>query len=353
MGEVYLVEHPRLPRRDALKILPTEVSANDEFRKRFNREADLASTLYHPHIVGVHDRGEYDGQLWISMDYVDGPDTGQLLRERYPAGMPSDEALKIVTAVADALDYAHGRGLLHRDVKPANILLTGAQHDTKRILLADFGVARRLDDISGLTATNMAVGTVSYAAPEQLMDTVVDARADQYALAATAFHLLTGAAPFDHSNPAVVISRHLNQQPPSLGDLRPELRAHSGALARGLAKDPSERFDSCGEFADALRDGDQRQSAQRSQKSAAVLTRASPRTLRDHGDAADAHSEPPLPHMNPPAVTTPSSSLRIALFAGLALVVVATVVLIVLILALPSGSPATDKTAAPSSPNIA
>jgi serine/threonine protein kinase, bacterial len=124
MGEVYLAEHPRLPRREALKILPAEVSADSDFRNRFNREADLAATLFHPHIVGVHDRGEFDGQLWISMDYVDGTDTAQLLRQRYPAGMPRDEAVDIVSAIADALDYAHDHGLLHRDVKPANILLT-------------------------------------------------------------------------------------------------------------------------------------------------------------------------------------------------------------------------------------
>jgi serine/threonine-protein kinase len=119
MGEVYLAQHPRLPRRDALKLLPREWSADEEFRARFAREADLASTLWHPHIVGVHDRGEEDGQLWISMDFVDGLDAARLLADRYPAGTPIDEVARIVTAVASALDYAHKQGLLHRDVKPA------------------------------------------------------------------------------------------------------------------------------------------------------------------------------------------------------------------------------------------
>ena len=107
MGEVYLAQHPRLPRQDALKVLPADVSADPEYRARFLREADLASALYHPHIVGVHDRGEFDGQLWISMDFVDGVDGARLLADRYPAGMPTDQVVRIVTAVASALDYAH------------------------------------------------------------------------------------------------------------------------------------------------------------------------------------------------------------------------------------------------------
>ena len=188
MGEVYLAEHPRLPRHDALKILAADVSADPEYRTRFNREADLASTLWHPHIVSVHDRGEYNGQLWISMDYVDGQDAARLLASRYPAGMPIEQVVRIVTAMASGLDYAHKQGMLHRDVKPANIMLTHVDddEDEQRILLADFGIARNVDDISGLTATNMTVGTVAYAAPEQLMGEDIDGRADQYALAATA-----------------------------------------------------------------------------------------------------------------------------------------------------------------------
>jgi serine/threonine-protein kinase len=252
MGEVYLAQHPRLPRRDALKVLPAAVSADSEYRERFNREADIAATLWHPHIVGVHDRGDFEGQLWISMDYVDGTDAGRLLRERYPNGMPKAEVAGIVTAVAEALDYAHERGLLHRDVKPANILLAQPDSADQRILLVDFGIARWLNDISGLTATNMTVGTVSYAPPEQLMGAQLDGRADQYALAATAFHLLTGAPPFQHSNPAVVISQHLSASPPAIGAQRPELSALDPVLAKALSKDPKDRYERCADFARAL-----------------------------------------------------------------------------------------------------
>lgn len=251
MGQVYLAQHPRLPRRDALKILPRALTADDEFRQRFNREADLAAGLYHEHIVGIHDRGEYEGQLWISMDYVEGTDAAKLLRTRYPSGMPKSDVVEIISAVADALDYAHSRGLLHRDVKPANILLTDAD-SRRRVLLADFGIARELGDISGLTATNMLVGTTAYCAPEQLQGSDLDGRADEYALGCTAFNLLTGSAPFHHSNPAVVITQHLSTPPPHLSEHRPELADLDGAIAKALAKKPDDRYPTCADFAAAL-----------------------------------------------------------------------------------------------------
>ncbi len=209
---MYLAQHPRLPRQDALKIMPASLTGDAQYRDRFNREADIAASLWHPHIVGLHDRGEHEGQLWIAMDYVDGTDAARYVRDRHLRhALP--EAVEIVTAIAEALDYAHERHLLHRDVKPANILLTGPEVARRRILLADFGVARRIDDISGITATNMAVGSMAYSAPEQLLGQTMDGRADQYALAASAFQLLAGHSPFHHSNPAVVISEQLNELP--------------------------------------------------------------------------------------------------------------------------------------------
>lgn len=251
MGEVYLAQHPRLPRQDALKVLTASVTDDSEYRERFEREADMVAALWHPHIVGVHDRGDCDGQLWISMDYVDGTDAGALIKEQ-GNGLPPAEVVKIVTAVAEALDYAHARHLLHRDVKPANILIAHPGASDQRILLGDFGIARREDDTDGLTATNMTVGTVSYAAPEQLMGDDLDGRADQYALAATAFHLLTGNPPFQHSNPAVVISQHLTAAPPKLAVVRPELAHLDPALTKALSKEPSKRFARCVDFARAL-----------------------------------------------------------------------------------------------------
>lgn len=252
MGEVYLVEHPRLPRRDALKVLAQEVSTDPTYRERFNREAQNAATLSHPHIVAVYDRGEHEDQLWISMAYVEGTDASRLLAERYRKGMPPDEVVRIVTAVADALDYAHQRQLLHRDVKPANILLAELDSGGWRALLADFGIARRVDDSTSLTQTNMAVGTVAYAAPEQLMGLELDGRADQYSLAATAFELLTGTHLYLDRNPAVVISQHVSAPPPEIADRKPELSGLGPVLSKALAKSPDDRYATCMDFANAL-----------------------------------------------------------------------------------------------------
>ena len=224
-GEVYLAQHPRLPRQDALKVLSLASTADDEFRARFNREAELAATLWHPHIVGVLDRGEFNGRLWISMDYVDGTDAGRLIRETYPRGMPEQDVWEIVTAVADALDFGHERQLLHRDVKPENILVTASDGHRRRVLLTDFGIARRIDDASNLTNTNIALGTINYVAPEQLLGRPLDGRADQYALAATTFHLLTGSPVF----PGLESRRH--HQPPSgyvaAADIGPSTRSRA------------------------------------------------------------------------------------------------------------------------------
>lgn len=252
MGEVYLGQHPRLPRRDALKVLGASVSCDEEYRQRFNLEADMIATLWHPHIVTIHDRGETEGQLWIAMDYVEGTDASRLLAEQHPYGMPPAEVIRIITGVAEALDYAHGRGLMHRDVKPANILLGFPDSDDERVMLADFGIARWIGQSSQLTGTNMTVGTVAYSAPEQLKGDSVDGHADQYALAATAYHLLTGMPPFQHTNPAIVISQHLSSEPPEIGARRPELSGLGPIFDKALAKNPEDRFDRCIDFARAL-----------------------------------------------------------------------------------------------------
>src|SRR3954452_3428540 len=286
MGEVYLAQHPRLPRQDALKILSSASTNDEEFRARFVREAELAATLWHPHIVGVLDRGEFNGRLWISMDYVDGTDAGRLIRERYSGGMPEQDVSEIVTAVADALDFGHARRLLHRDVKPENILVTASDGHRRRVLLTDFGIARRIDDVSALTEVGVAVGTISYVAPEQLLGKPLDGRVDQYALAATTFHLLTGAPPFQDSNRAVVISHQLSTPPPRISDRRPNLAHMDAVFASALAKDANQRYPSCLAFAEAL--------VQRPSSARAASPHPSTQRLERlvvHGTARSVHSD--------------------------------------------------------------
>jgi serine/threonine-protein kinase len=160
--------------------------------------------------------------------------------------------VEIVSAIADALDYANEQGVVHRFVNPSNILLSNWESRRRRIMLTGFGLPRRPDETNSLTRANLGIGTVSYAAPEQLMDDSIDGRADQYGLACTAFHLLTGSPPFAHMNPAVVASKHLNESPPRPGDVRPELAYFDMPFARALMKHPTERFRHCRDFAKAL-----------------------------------------------------------------------------------------------------
>ncbi|QUR66914.1 serine/threonine-protein kinase [Mycobacterium spongiae] len=250
MGEVYLVRHKQSAGQLALKILPAEMSAEREFRRRFAAETEIVAKLHHPHIVAVHQRGESAGRLWIAMDYIDGSNVGQVMRERHPAGMPPGPVLSIVRAVAWALDHAHQRGLLHRAVKPASILMANPVAEQQRILLTDFGIALGRADSAWLATTNRE--TLRYAAPEQLTGSSFDGRADQYALGAMAFHLLTGVAPFGDSNSAAVVGQRGTPAPPQLRDRRPDLARLDPVMSRALAWNPADRFTRCNDFAVAL-----------------------------------------------------------------------------------------------------
>uniref|UniRef100_UPI003D8A9006 protein kinase domain-containing protein n=1 Tax=Gordonia sp. B7-2 TaxID=3420932 RepID=UPI003D8A9006 len=290
MGEVYLADHPRLPRQDALKILPAGLSADPMFRKRFTREADIAATLDHPNVVSVFDRGESAGQLWITMKFVDGTDASQLL-QTHPRGLPAADVVAIISAVAEALDHAHQQGLLHRDVKPANILIAepGPRSSKRRILLADFGIARPIFDDTHITSTNLTVGSVAYTSPEQLSGSTLDGRADQYSLACTAYQLLCGATPFANSNAAMLIHQHLSVEPPAITGKRGNLSAQvDRVLARALDKEPRRRFDSCEQFADQL--------------ASALRTDAAAATLLSPGPPP---ATPRVPPSSPPSLQKP------------------------------------------------
>jgi serine/threonine protein kinase, bacterial len=245
LGDVYLARHPRLPGHAALKVVSATTSEDRAFRARFARQAVLAMRISHPNIVGVQDVGEFEGRPWVAMDYVDGGDAGRLAG-RHPGGMPEHEMCAIVTAVADALDYLHQAGYWHRCVKPTNILLTEAESSERRIFLSDFTTGHQLAET---TADDLAVERFVYAAPEEFLDPPGDYRVDQYALAATAFHLCTGAAPYQGEDLAALVGQVITAAPPRLSERRPELSHLDQIFARALAKNPVDRFERCRDFA--------------------------------------------------------------------------------------------------------
>jgi serine/threonine protein kinase len=243
---VYRAEHVRLGRPAALKIL-TPALGEADFSERFLRESRLAASLDHPNIVPVYDAGEERGLLYIAMACVDGRDLKALLAEE--GRLPLGRALRIVGQIGSALDAAHARGLVHRDVKPANILL--ATDD--RAYLSDFGVVKELSS-GGVTRTGSFVGTIEYCAPEQIEGRAVDARTDVYALACVLYECLTGTPPFHRPSEVAVLNAHLHTPPPRLTSVAPELpSALEQVVAKALSKSPLDRYASCGDFLAAAR----------------------------------------------------------------------------------------------------
>lgn len=251
MGQVFLVQHPRLPRQDALKLLDAGVSRNKDFKARFQREADLLAQLSHPNIVTLHDRGEFEGRLWITMEYVDGTDASELIKDG-----PLDPGLaaQLVSGAAAALDHAwRKQKVTHRDVKPANILLAMDGDELEAVKLADFGIAKAAGESTSLTSTGMTVGTMQYISPEAIEGEEVDNRSDIYSLGCTAFHLLAGRPPFTGTSIASTMSAHLTKPIPSITAVNPHLpEAMDAVFERVLAKSPDDRYQSCSEFVTAL-----------------------------------------------------------------------------------------------------
>jgi serine/threonine protein kinase len=256
MGVVYLAEHIRLKRKVALKVLPSELAEDQRFRDRFLRESELAASLDDPNIIPIYEAGEHDGVLFIAMRYVQGHDLKTLLEQE--GALELDRIVDIVGQVASALDAAHGKGLVHRDVKPGNILVaprTGGSVPTEQVYLTDFGLTKRAASDSGLTGTGVFVGSLSYAAPEQFEGGALDGRTDVYSLGCVLFESLTGAPPFRREQDAALMHAHLHERPPSASGFRPELPpAVDRVVERAMAKRPDQRYPTAGGLADALRD---------------------------------------------------------------------------------------------------
>jgi serine/threonine protein kinase len=246
MGVVYRATDLVLDRPVALKLIAPRLAQDPTFRARFEREFRLAAALDHPHVVPVYRAGEEDGQLYVTMRYVEGTDLGTLLqRERWLA---PDRAVRLIAQVAGALDEAHGHGLVHRDVKPPNVLIA-RRGEEERAFLTDFGVTKQRAAASDLTGTGMAIGSVDYMAPEQAQGADVDARADIYSLGCVLFHALVGSVPFIRGNDLERMWAHVHEPPPAPTSIDRSLPpALDPVLARALAKDPDERYQSAGEL---------------------------------------------------------------------------------------------------------
>jgi DNA-binding beta-propeller fold protein YncE len=264
MGVVYLAEQLGPRRPVALKLLLDPATASQAFRERFLRESELAATIDHPNVLPVFDAGETEGVLWIAMRYVDGIDLAGLLERE--GQLAAEQALAVCGQVAGALDAAHARGLVHRDVKPANVLLAVEEGAVTHAYLADFGLTRRVGGARGLTVSGQVLGTIDYVAPEQVEGGPVDGRADQYALGCVLFECLTGVVPFPRDGELAVLWAHVNDPPPRVGEYRPDLPgALDDVVGRALAKAPGDRYPSCGALVSAAQ---------------AALTGAAPAGLR-------------------------------------------------------------------------
>lgn len=255
MAVVYRAADDRLRRWVALKVLSPALASDAAFRTRFIRESRAAAAVDHPNVIPVYDAGDADGLLFLAMRYVQGGDVHTLLAQN--RWLPAARAWAIISQVADALDAAHAHKLIHRDVKPANMLLDGTGADPAtptgiwydHVYLADFGISKQAL-ASRLTSTGQIVGTLDYIAPEQIETAAVDGRADQYSLACVAFELLSGRPPFQAEASIALIQAHLAEPVPSLSQLRPEIPAAvDQVLARAMAKSPVQRYPTCALFA--------------------------------------------------------------------------------------------------------
>jgi YVTN family beta-propeller protein len=249
MSVVYLAEHTGLKRKAALKLLTPELALDERFRERFVRESQMAAALDHPNIIPIYEAGEIDGVLYIAMRYVRGTDLKSLLGAE--GALPPERALAICTQAAAALDAAHAEGLVHRDVKPANILLApGPRPDSpQHVYLSDFGVTKRTSSGTGLTGTGQFIGTLDYAAPEQIEGRPLDARTDVYSLGCVLYECLTGEVPFPRDAEMAVLWAHMSQPPPRVTERQPDLPAAiDDVVAKAMAKSPDDRYASCGEL---------------------------------------------------------------------------------------------------------
>jgi serine/threonine protein kinase len=249
MSVVYQAENPRLLNLIALKVLAPDLASDEVFRTRFREESQIAASLNHPNVIPIHDFGSCDGLLYIAMRYVSGTDLRRLIADH--GWLPPEAAVYLLEQAARALDAAHARELVHRDVKPGNLLIAQSNEDgdPDHVYLADFGITKHIGGRTGLTIAGTVLGTVHYVSPEQIQDQPVFGAADQYSLGCVLYECLTGRAPFEKSSNEAIMWAHVHEQPAAPTMLRPDLPpAIDEVIARVLAKNPGDRYASCREF---------------------------------------------------------------------------------------------------------
>ncbi|MDQ3956074.1 MAG: protein kinase [Actinomycetota bacterium] len=253
MGIVYRAEHIGLERKVALKLLSESLSEDDAFRRRFIRESKLAASMDHPNIIPIYEAGEHEGLLYISMRYVDGSDLKQIIRTQ--GFLDAAISLLLLEQVGSALDSAHARGLVHRDVKPHNMLIaTPAGLASDHVYLSDFGLAKHVSSRTEVTATGTFMGTIDYVAPEQIEGKEIDKRIDIYSLGCVLFECLTGTVPFQGDTDVAIAHGHVAELPPSICEVRRDLPSGlDKVLSTALAKNPGDRYQSGGELISAAR----------------------------------------------------------------------------------------------------
>ena len=246
MGVVYRATHVPLDREVALKLISPQFSTDDEFRRRFRREFRAMASIQHPHVIPIYHAGEEDGLLYVTMRFVDGTDLARLLHKE--KRLEPARAARLVGQIAEALDAAHAAGIVHRDVKPANILIDG-----ETALLTDFGLMKDTRSTTQITQAGTVIGTFDYAAPEQLREGPIDARADVYALGGVLYQALTGKVPYPRETAAATMLAHLDSPPPSVLSVLPDASERLGAVVRrAMAKEPGARYPSAGDLGRAI-----------------------------------------------------------------------------------------------------
>jgi Protein kinase domain len=320
MGVVYVATHLALNRRVALKLIAPDLAADEDFRERFKQESMTAASIDHPNVISIYHAGEEDGKLYVTMRYVEGTDLRAMIAR--DGKIPPRQAAEIVSQVAAALDAAHARGLVHRDVKPANVLIGEAGH----AYLTDFGLTKHAGSGSGLTKTGMFVGTLDYIAPEQLQGGPVDARVDVYALGCVLYQTLTGVVPFPRDTEPAKIWAHMQEEPPSVV-AHPDVPAQfEEVVRRAMAKKPDDRYPSAGDLGRAALAAAEARNVATGERSVAT------------GEAAPTQGvpmPPPAPAtyvQAPPPVASPPQQRRNLLplaIAGAVLIVIAAVVAVI------------------------